>query len=254
VFHIGTSGFQYKDWVGPFYPEGLPQSRWLEYYAERFDTCELNYTFYRMPAAAQLARMSQRVPDAFRFAVKAFQGITHERENVEEHLPRFAEAVRPLHDDGKLGAVLLQFPFSFRPDRSSAELLRLCRKGLEPYPLVAEFRNQDWLREETFSFLRDTGIGFCCVDEPRLRGLMPPIAVATAPVAYVRFHGRNAAKWWQHEEAWQRYDYTYKPEELQEWLPKLQALNEEAEPGYVYANNHWQGQAVDTASQLRLML
>ncbi|MHB0875142.1 MAG: DUF72 domain-containing protein [Anaerolineae bacterium] len=85
--------------------------------------------------------------------------------------------------------------------------------------LVAEFRNRDWLREEMFDF-----------------------------------HGRNAAKWWQHEEAWQRYDYTYRPEELQEWLPKLRALDEEAESVYVYSNNHWQGQAVDTATQLRLML
>jgi uncharacterized protein YecE (DUF72 family) len=254
MIHVGTSGFQYKDWVGPFYPKGLAQSRWLEYYAERFGTCELNYTFYRMPAAAQLARMGERVPDAFRFAVKAFQGITHEREGAADNLRRFGEAMQPLHEQGKLAAILLQFPYSFRPDRPAAELLQLCRQTLEPYPLVAEFRNHDWLREETFDFLRRTGIGFCCVDEPKLSGLMPPIAEATGPVAYVRFHGRNAAKWWQHDEAWQRYDYTYRPEELQEWLPKLRALDEGSENVYVYSNNHWQGQAVDTATQLRLML
>jgi len=260
MIHIGTSGFQYKDWVGPFYPEGLPQSRWLEYYAQEFQTCELNYTFYRLPSAGQLRSMARRVPDSFRFALKAFQGITHEREGVEQLLASLNEAVQPLQGQGQLAAILLQFPYSFRPsEQADTALLEQCREGLPDLPLVAEFRNRQWLegayaREETFDLLRALSIGFCCVDEPRLRGLMPPVAVATAGVTYVRFHGRNAAKWWNHEEAWERYDYTYKPEELGEWVPKIRGLDEQAEHTYVYANNHWQGQAVDTAKQLRLLL
>lgn len=254
MIRVGTSGFQYKDWVGHFYPEGLPQSRWLERYAEEFDTCELNYTYYRLPEASQLARMAERVPDDFVFSLKAYRGITHEREDVAGNLRRLGEAVEPLAQTGRLGAVLLQFPNSFRPSADAVALLELCREELPSVPLVAEFRQAQWLRREAFDLLRRLNMGYCCVDEPRLRGLMPPVAVATADVAYVRFHGRNAAKWYQHDEAWERYDYNYKPEELQEWLPKLRELDEAAEHVYVYTNNHWQGQAVDTARQLRLML
>ncbi|MGQ9552912.1 MAG: DUF72 domain-containing protein [Anaerolineae bacterium] len=255
MIHVGTSGFQYKDWVGPFYPEGLAESRWLEYYASEFQTCELNYTFYRLPAAVQLGNMARRVPENFTFALKAYQGITHEREGVKQLLASLNEAVQPLKEEGKLGAILLQFPYSFKPsEQADTALLEQCRESLPELPLVAEFRNRQWLEERTFALLRGLNIGFCCVDEPRLRGLMPPIAVATADVAYVRFHGRNAAKWWHHEEAWERYDYTYKPEELEEWVPKIRSLDEQAEHTYVYANNHWQGQAVDTARQIRLLL
>jgi len=254
VIRVGTSGFHYEDWVGPFYPEGTPQSRWLEHYAEEFDTCELNYTFYRLPEAGQLARLAERVPAGFTFSLKAYRGITHERADVDESLRRTGEAVAPLVAGGKLGALLLQFPHSFTPGRSAADLLRRSRERLPGLPLVAEFRHRAWLREEAFNFLRDLDLGFGCVDEPPLPCLMPPVAVATASVAYVRFHGRNAAKWWKHEQAWERYDYTYTEAELTGWLPKLAALDGQAEGTYVYCNNHWQGQAVDTARQLKLML
>jgi uncharacterized protein YecE (DUF72 family) len=92
------------------------------------------------------------------------------------------------------------------------------------------------------------------VDEPRLKGLLPPVAEATAKVAYVRFHGRNAQKWWQHEQAYERYDYTYTREELEEWIPKIHKLNQVAETVFVFANNHYRGQGIDTARQLRLLL
>ncbi len=254
MIRVGTSGFHYEDWVGPFYPGGMPQSRWLEHYAEEFDTCELNYTFYRMPEAGQLARMAERVPPGFVFSLKAYRGITHERDEVEDSLRRTREAVEPLAAANKLGALLLQFPHSFTPGRTAADLLKRSREALPDLPLVAEFRHRAWLREDAFDFLRSLDMGFCCVDEPHLPGLMPPVAVATAGTAYVRFHGRNAAKWWKHEQAWERYDYTYTQAELAEWVPKLNGLGEQAENTYVYANNHWQGQAVDTARQLRLML
>jgi uncharacterized protein YecE (DUF72 family) len=97
-------------------------------------------------------------------------------------------------------------------------------------------------------------MGFCCVDEPRLRNLMPPVAEVTSNVGYVRFHGRNAAKWWRHEHAYERYDYTYSPEELSEWVPRIKDLDAGAEKTFVFANNHWQAQAVNTIRQLRLLL
>lgn len=254
MIHVGTAGFHYQDWVGPFYPEGHPQSKWLEFYSQEFDTCELNYTYYRLPDARQMARMAERVPDGFVFSLKAHKGITHERENVAERLENTREAAEPLVAEGKLGALLLQFPHSFRPTPETVRLLEQCREGLPDLPLVAEFRHRAWVREEAFDFLRRLQVGFCCVDEPRLKGLMPPVAVATADVSYVRFHGRNAAKWWQHEQAWERYDYRYSQQELAEWVPKIQGLDGQSAHTYVYANNHWQGQAVDTARQLRLLL
>ncbi|RMF33431.1 MAG: DUF72 domain-containing protein [Chloroflexi bacterium] len=97
-------------------------------------------------------------------------------------------------------------------------------------------------------------MGFCCVDQPRFRSLIPPIAVVTAPIAYVRFHGRNAEKWWNHQEAWERYDYQYTEEELREWVPKIRQMDQEATLTLAYANNHWQGQAVGTATMLQRLL
>jgi len=254
MIKIGTSGFSYDDWVGPVYPEELSRREWLSYYAREFDTCELNTTFYRMPAPAMLERMAEKVPPGFLFSVKAFQGITHEREEGLKLAPEFTEALEPLREAGKLGAVLAQFPYSFHPTEENQQYLMRLRQAFGPAPVVVEFRDAKWATEDTFDILEEMGLGYCCVDEPPLKGLMPPIAAATGPVAYVRFHGRNSAKWWQHAEAWERYDYTYKPEELQEWIPKLQALDSRAPLTLVYANNHWSGQAVDTARQLRLLL
>ncbi|MCK5654282.1 MAG: DUF72 domain-containing protein, partial [Dehalococcoidia bacterium] len=107
---------------------------------------------------------------------------------------------------------------------------------------------------DVFGWLRRYELGYCCVDEPPLPNLIPPIAEATSKIAYVRFHGRNKEKWWQHEHAYQRYDYSYSPEELEEWLPKIRHLDQTAERTFVFANNHWRGQAVSTIRQLRMML
>ena len=251
---IGTSGFSYDDWVGPVYPPDLPKSEWLSFYAREFPTCELNFTFYRIPNPYTLARMADKVPEGFLFSVKAFQGITHEREDPEPLVREFVEALRPLQEEGKFACVLVQFPYSFRATEENRDYLRRLRDGFGDLPVVVEFRRREWVSQHTFDELRALRFGFCCVDQPRLRGLIPPIAVATGPVAYVRFHGRNAAKWWQHEEAWERYDYTYSDEELKEWVPKIRQLDAEADLTLVYMNNHWRGQAVGTARQMRELL
>ncbi|MCH8093744.1 MAG: DUF72 domain-containing protein, partial [Chloroflexi bacterium] len=111
-----------------------------------------------------------------------------------------------------------------------------------------------WVKEATFALLESLDFGFCAVDEPRLRGLMPPVARASGPVSYVRFHGRNAQKWWKHDHAWERYDYTYSEQELEEWIPKIQDLDSEDALVLVYANNHFRGQSIDTIRKLREML
>jgi uncharacterized protein YecE (DUF72 family) len=204
-----------------------------------------------MPAPSMLERMAEKTPAGFLFAVKAFQGITHEREDGLKLAPEFTEALASLRDAGKLGAVLAQFPYSFHPTEENRDYLMRLREGFGPMPVVVQFRDVKWANEDTFDILEELGFGYCCVDEPRLKGLMPPIAVAAGPVFYLRLHGRNASKWWQHKEARERYDYTYKAEELEEWVPKLQALDQHGPLTLVYANNHWSGQAVSTASCAR---
>lgn len=254
MIYVGTSGFSYKDWVGPFYPPDLPQRDWLRYYSRHFRACELNFTYYRPPDKRTMKRLAGRVPDDFLFTVKAYQGFTHERASSDEDFAVFLEGLEPLMEEGKLGCVLAQFPYSFTPTRENREYLKTLSEKMASAPLVVEFRNVRWLTRETFAFLREHNIGFCCVDEPPLKGLIPPIAEATADVAYVRFHGRNKEKWWEHKEAWERYDYTYSREELEEWVPKIARLREKASTVFLFANNHWRGQAVDTARQLRDLL
>lgn len=253
VIYLGTSGFSYKDWIGEFYPAGLPSKDWLSYYAREFKTCEINSTYYAIPAQAVMQALAEKTGAGFLFAVKANQEMTHQREG-KNVCGDFRRAVDPLLQAGKLGCVLAQFPNSFDFNNKNWEYLACLRRDLEGLPLVVEFRNARWLKVEVFSWLRQQDIGFCCVDEPQLPNLIPPVAEATSRIAYVRFHGRNKEKWWQHREAWERYDYSYKPEELKEWLPRIKKLDSEAEKTFVFANNHWKGQSVTTIRQLQMLL
>ncbi len=252
MIRLGPSGFSYDDWVGTVYPPGLARGKWLPFIAQEFDTLELNVTYYRLPSARTAAGWAARTPEDFLFSVKAHRSLTHERQ--EPDFAAFRAALRPLIEAGKLGCVLIQFPYSFHATAANRDYLLRVREGLQDLPLAVEFRNRGWLRDETFDLLEELRLGFCCVDEPRLRGLMPPIARATGPLAYVRFHGRNAARWWNHEHAWERYDYTYSEEELREWVPRLRRLEEQAALVLVYANNHYRGQSLDTLRKLRRLL
>jgi uncharacterized protein YecE (DUF72 family) len=251
---IGTSGFSYDDWVGPVYPPDLPKGDWLRYYANEFPTCELNFTFYRIPTARTLNAIAEKVPTGFLFSVKAYRGITHEREDPRPQIEQFVSGLDPLIDAAKFACVLVQFPHSFHANPTNREYLKKLRGGFAELPVVVEFRSREWVTEETFAELRALRLGFCCVDQPQFRNLVPPVAVATGPVAYVRFHGRNYQKWWQHDEAWERYDYEYSDDELMEWVPKIEQLDAEAPLTLVYMNNHWRGQAVGTARQLRMLM
>lgn len=254
MLYLGTAGFSYNDWVGPFYPLGMPKGEWLRYYAREFNCCEINATFYTVPKPATLVSMANKTGEGFLFSVKANQRMTHEQRENEEVFTAFREVLTPLIDRGMMGCVLAQFPYSFRFNVKNRDYLEIVRERLKDLPLVIEFRNAQWLRHEVFDWLRRNELGFCCVDEPQLPGLLPPIAEATSKVAYVRFHGRNEEKWWQHEHAYERYDYSYSPEELAEWLPKIRDLDQKVERTFIFANNHWRGQAVDTIRQLRMML
>ena len=254
MLYLGTSGFSYNDWVGNFYPAGMPKREWLSYYAREFNACEINSTYYALPKPSSLQAMAEKTGEDFLFSIKANQKMTHQREDNSSIFKAFRQVLEPIIAAGKLGCILAQFPYSFRFNRHNWDYLSLLKERLAELPVVIEFRNAQWLRSEVFDWFRQQDLGFCCVDEPRLPNLLPPLAEATSKISYIRFHGRNSAKWWQHEQAYERYDYSYTPQELSEWLPKIQKLNDITEKTFIFANNHWRGQAVSTIRQLRIML
>ncbi len=255
MIRIGTSGYSYDDWVGPFYPERMDKREFLGYYAERFDCVEVNYTYYRMPDARTLGAMSAKTPPDFRFAIKANRLMTHEREEGDEStFAEFIAALEPLRAEGKLGCVLAQFPWGFKCSQQNVDYLKRFRGLMRGVPAVVEFRNRGWIRDEMFALLREAEFGFCCVDQPQLDGLVPPIAEATSAIGYVRFHGRNRDKWWRHDEAWERYDYLYSREELAEWVPKVRALEQQTEETWLFFNNHYHAQAVQNAMDFAELL
>ena len=251
---VGTSGFSYEDWRGHFYPDEMKKEEMLRYYSERFRTVEVNSSFYAIPSPSTFASMAGRTPEEFDFAVKAPKDITHSPEVDPEIFARFTRSIGPLVESGKLGCILTQYPWGFKMQDSNIARIRQLREGFGDLPVVVEFRNVDWLGKNTFDLLREERLGFCCVDEPHLKGLIPGIAVATSPIGYVRFHGRNAKKWWHHEEAWERYDYLYSSEELSEWVPKVRKLAAETEKTYLFFNNHYQGKAAQNAQTFAGML
>ncbi len=245
---IGTSGFSFDDWVGPFYPEGTKRGGMLEHYARHFDTVEVNSTYYRIPPPSTMESLDQRTPHGFEFVVKAHQSMTHETIPPDDAtFDAFAACVSPLARAGKLHGVLLQFPWAFRPTRPARARLELLHERLAPHgPLFVEFRHASWLDERVFRFLDQRGIGYCSVDEPALPGLVPPVARLTGSIGYVRLHGRNATTWWGRG-AGDRYDYDYSPAELDEWVLKIRELAERSTKVHVFFNNCHAGQAARNA-------
>ena len=147
-----------------------------------------------------------------------------------------------------------QYPWGFKPNEVNIDRLRDLRDRMGDIPTVVEFRNSDWVNDQTFELLRELDLGFCCVDEPHLKGLMPGVAAVTSGTGYIRFHGRNAKNWWNHEESYQRYDYLYSEEELQEWVPKAEEVIERARDTYMFFNNHYKGKSAINARTFARML
>jgi uncharacterized protein YecE (DUF72 family) len=252
---IGTSGYSYKEWVGPVYPPGTPQGQYLRLYAEMFPVVELNFSFYRQPEPAMLERMVYNSGGKLGFAVKAFRELTHEidPERFEAVSDQFQAGIRPLAEAEKLRAILLQFPYSFHYTRGNREYLARLVDHMSGLPLAVEFRNSEWFHDRVFEGMRKAGLALVCVDEPKLPKLPPPVEEVTSPLGYVRFHGRNAADWWEGQDQ-KRYDYLYNDDELHEWLPRLASMAEKASQLLVFFNNHWRGQAAQNAKRLMEMI
>lgn len=250
IIYVGTSGYSFKDWIGNFYPEKIKSGEMLNFYAQHFNVVEINSTYYAIPKPSLFENMIKRTPEDFNFTVKANSGMTHERTDNKSVFDQFKEAIHPLIEANRLKGVLLQFPGAFRNTQQNRTYLIKCKEIMSTLPLIAEFRHVSWLNEPTFDFLKQIDVSFCAVDEPELPGLLPPIAVATNKLGYVRFHGRNKESWWSGDSA-QRYNYLYSDQELKDWLPKIKQLSDVTDELYLFFNNCHAGHAVRNAIRMQ---
>ncbi|HPE93193.1 MAG TPA: DUF72 domain-containing protein [Sphaerochaeta sp.] len=251
---IGTSGYSYTEWVGPVYPKGTKSEEFLFSYAQMFPTVELNFSYYRMPEAAQLALMHQGAP-SLRFSIKAHQSLTHviDAGHWREQTTIFRRALEPLLANEVLDAVLLQFPSSFHYEIDQRKYLDSLLRVLSPLPLAVEFRNSRWYNNRTLDSLRERQVSFVSLDLPQVQGNPPVMDVPTASLAYLRLHGRNKETWWGSDAA-SRYDYLYSDSELKALLERVLSLMVGSEKILVYFNNHRRGQAASNAKRLRELL
>lgn len=249
---VGTSGYSFPDWVGPFYPPGTKRHEMLDYYQRFFNTVEINVTYYRIPPPATMQRMVERTPPHFDFMIKVPGALTHKREKTREPVVGFRKAITPLEEAHKFAGALAQFPYSFHRSSKSEAYLRWLREVLPEMPLFVEFRHKSWDREDLAELLESLQMGFCSVDEPALPGLIPRRAMTVGDVAYTRFHGRNAATWWGGGS--ERYDYRYSQSELSEWAAILEGMAERAPRSYVFFNNCHAGHAVLNAKMMEDLL
>lgn len=258
---IGPAGWSYPDWAGYVYPSRRPKGfHEAAYLAEFFDTIEINTSFYqplRPDSAKQWVELVAANP-RFVFTAKLWQRFTHDIVSATSGATAEDErAVRAgfdvLRAAGKLGAVLLQFPFSFHRTRETMAYLSAVLLRFRDYPLVVEVRHGTWNSTETLALLHEHGAGICNIDQPIIGRSLAPSAQATSPLGYVRLHGRRYDTWFTDDEtipAHERYNYLYSLEELEPWIARVKKVSSHTLDTFVVTNNHFQGKAVVNALQL----
>ena len=275
---IGTSGWSYPTgegtWNGIFYPpkgrrpRGSGKFDELTFYAEHFDTVEVNSSFYRIPSVQTTKSWAQRTPKPFEFALKLYQKFTHpemfekatgadpldlDQKDVDE----FRTAIEPLAAAGKLGALLAQFPASFKNETNTRGYLEWLLERFREYDLAVELRHRSWSDDpvETLQLLGAFGAAWVQIDEPKFRSSIRQNLLANVDTFYyLRLHGRNAAQWWKHEKSEDRYNYLYSAEELKPIGEAVEEASREVKKAYVYANNHFSAKSVANAAILKHQL
>ena len=268
---IGTAGWSYKDWEGFFYPPGMQRRKIhpLEYLARFFDTAEINTSFYGplKPEVVKLwCKKVAAVNPNFLFTAKLYRAFTHSPLAVME--PTSAASIRPTDEDeiktregldalaseGKLGALLIQFPVSFKNTSLNREYIeRLVRQFIE-YPCVIEVRDSSWDNAETLESFAQRNVAFCNIDQPLLGKSLGPTEHVTAPIAYIRLHGRNYDQWFDSDNRNDRYNYLYKERELEGWKERIENVAHKAQTTYVITNNHFESKAGVNAIELKAMI
>lgn len=240
-FYLGTSGWSYKEWIGPFYSK--TDKSMLRAYSKVFNTVEIDSTFYRYPSKGMVMGWARYSPEGFVFTAKLPKLITHDKklvlaQGIEEDMQRFIEVMEPLNLSGKLGCILIQLPprYSCRPELE--DFLKILPTHIR---FAVEFRDLSWMRRETWDLLARYRIAYTIVDEP----LLPPEAHLTSDIAYYRWHGRGNRPW---------YDYRYSKEQLTPWIPQLKEIKKHAKKTFGYFNNHYHGYAVENCLQVLDML
>lgn len=254
---IGTSGWSYPDWVGIVYPRQRPRGfSGLDFLSDLFDAVEVNSSFYRPPTARVAAAWLRRVQrnPRFLFTAKLWKRFTHERDEywTAADVELFKEGLRPLVEAGKLGAVLMQFPWSFSASPAHMDWLGRLADAFSDLPLVVEVRHVSWNSEEPMAFLRTHHLNFCNIDQPHSPEGLGRTNTATGPIAYYRFHGRNRQAWFRKDAGRdERYNYLYSEEEMSPWVKDIASMLDDADRIFVMNNNHYRGQAVANALQLK---
>ena len=268
---IGTAGWSYKDWDGILYPPEVTRKKIhpVEFLARFFDVIEINTSFYGhiRPELGRLwSRKAGAVNPGFVFTAKLHRSFTHSplavmeptsaasiRQNdADERMAR--EGLDSLASEGKLGALLIQFPVSFKNTSLNREYLEQLLRQFIEYPRVVEVRHESWNRPETIAEFMRANVGFCNIDQPLLGQSLSPTEHVTSGVGYVRLHGRNYDQWFESDNRDDRYNYLYKPAELEKWKEKVEIIANKAETTYVIANNHFQAKAAVNALELKYLL
>ena len=253
---IGTSGYSYRDWVGPVYPEGTKNDQFLQLYSALFKTVELNFSYYTMPKADSIQRMASEAPE-LGFAIKAHQSLTHKIDSAkwQDEAKTYIKAIEPLRERGQLEAVLFQFPYSFHYNDENRRYLGKLMGAFSGIPSAVEFRNDEWFTGKVIDGLKEREVALVGLDMPDLAKLPPRLDVVTAPLAYFRLHGRNKENWWGPDSnSTSRYDYLYSDSELETTAKRLSQIIAQAHRILIYFNNHARGQAVRNAKTLLTIL
>lgn len=259
VIRVGPAGWSYADWKGVVYPY-RPGSKFdeLVYLAQFFDTIEINSTFYRSPAPKTSRRWAERVSHnpQFKFTAKLYQVFTHDRgKATHADEIEFREGIEPLVKENIFGALLIQFPWSFKNNVENRDYLADLLKRLKEYPTVVEVRHASWNESGIYEWFHETGVGFCNIDQPLFSKSIKPSARSTSLTGYVRLHGRNYQSWFSaRSKVTERYDYLYTQEELEPWLENIEKVADRCSETYVIANNHFRGKAVVNALEIKARL
>jgi len=286
---IGTSGWSYPSgkgrWNGLFYPAtrskraGTDQFDELRFYADHFDTVEVNTTFYGQPRAEVTRAWAARTPPGFDFSLKLYQKFTHPKmfkeaalksapgsegalldllaQVTQSDIDDFRAGIDPLASAGKLGALLAQFPPSFKDSAPARDYLALLLRAFAEYPVAVELRHRSWSDAigETLSLLNAFGAAWVQIDEPKFRfSIRQNYLPNVTGFYYMRLHGRNAAQWWRHDKSEDRYNYLYTADELREFSETAGAARELVKKSYLYTNNHFSSKSVVNAVMLKAQL
>jgi len=259
MIRIGPAGWSYEDWEGIVYPP-KKGSKFdpLAYLADFFDTIELNNTFYRPPSPQMGKSWAKRVQSnpQFKFTAKLYRNFTHERQTLTEADERiFKSGLESLVESQRLGALLLQFPYSFHNTEENRSYLKELAVKFREYPLVLEIRHASWDRGSAYQFLKEIQVGFCNLDQPQVSYSLGATKKVTSAIGYLRLHGRNVKEWFREGAGRDaRYDYLYNEFELFELTERIRQIASEAEEMYVITNNHYRGKAICNALEIKAKL